>query len=166
MEERVIYVERPRKRDGYVIWMFILTTILLGLGGTLYFGRAPLARLLAQFQAASAPVPTAYVPRLATPMPTLPPVQEEAPPVVVPVTQEGSKPNRHPLPTMAPVVVIEAPPAEQSVSVGGSLDIGVGGISAEGHVDVVSPANEGARVQSAPGPATQEGSKPNRRRKP
>lgn len=105
MEERVIYVERPRKRDGYVSTLLTLTAILIGIGGVLYFGRPHIARLLEPPKTTIAPADVSRPVSVPRPMPrTAPrPVQQAEPAPV----------EAAPVEEAVPIEV--APPADLSV---------------------------------------------------
>lgn len=174
-QPRVVYVDAPRQPINLsaLLALLIMAGLLVA-----WFARP----YVAAFLATTAPAPTIVLPpAVVQPHPrpayqTAPyapaqPVQEEAPPLVAPVEvpQEGARTNVRTFradPPAAPIVTAPPAPAENTVSVGGSLDIGLGGISAEGSIDVVRPApDEGIIVIQNAAPVTQEGAKTNRRTK-
>jgi hypothetical protein len=176
-EPRYVYVQAPARQSVDVSGFLAVAVFLVGALAVLWFGRPWLATLLTPEAIPPLVQPTAIV-RQPAPMrqpvynpPAQPaqPVQEPQPtPAPIEPAKEGVKVNARtlpPLPTAEPIVYQPQAPAQESVSVGGSLDIGLGGISAEGNVTVVQPVpTEAIEFKAnAADPPAQEGVKVNRR---
>jgi hypothetical protein len=132
-QPRVVYMQTPSRRDPVAMTLLLGALSLAALALVLYFGR-PIVAALQPAQPTAVPVatfpprpPVALPPRQPAPaVPIAPPLAEVAPAPAI--TDEGARPNRHPLPTLAPVqpAVIIYPTVAPPSGVNWNSDIHVG----------------------------------------
>jgi hypothetical protein len=144
-QPRVVYMHPAPRRDPVAMTLLLGALSLAALALVLYFGR-PIVAALQPAQPTAVPVatfpprpPVALPPRQPAPaVPIAPPPAEVAPAPID--TQEGARPNRHPLPTLAPVqpaiVIYPTQPLPGGVNWNSDIHVGTDGASWEGGMSV------------------------------